>query len=608
MAGTNPRLDLLISLVLVVATLSVYWQVRGFGFIDYDDGAYVKDNPYVTGGLSWATVRWAFTTSHVCNWHPLTWLSLMLDVQLFGVNPGAHHLVNVLVHAANTVLLFWTLRRMTDAVWPSAFVAALFAIHPLHVESVAWIAERKDVLSTLFWLLTLAGYLHYVRRPGRLRYVLVAAPLALGLMAKPMLVSLPAILLLLDYWPLRRLELSLSDPKKSAVNLGRRIIEKLPLFALVGLSSVATFLAQRSGGGVVPFSVIPFSLRVQNAFVAYARYILLMLWPSGLAAFYPHAREALPVWQPLLSILALGGATVAVLAGARRFPYLGVGWLWYLGTLVPVIGVIQVGDQALADRYTYVPLIGLFLMAAWGVRDCVARWRIPKSAAGVGAAAVLLALAACTAVQVGYWRDSITLFEHALKVTPDNYLAHKVLGVALCDEAGRYEEAAAHCRAAIAVNPSDADLHYNLGNALLGLGKADEAIAAYQKTLTLDPRYVKARYNLGNAHARQARYQEAAACYGEVVEAQPGFPGAANNLGSALVFLGKLEEAAAVYRGAIEANPRDLDACCNLGYTLGRLGRSQEAARMYSTALNIDPACKRAQEALKGIEAGGTPK
>ncbi len=592
---SSARMAWFICAGLALLTIAVYGQVFRFEFVHFDDSAYVTGNPQVQAGLSWTGIVWAFTTDHACNWHPLTWLSLMTDVQLFGVNAGGHHIVNALFHLANTLLLFLVLRAMTRADWPSAFVAAMFAVHPLHAESVAWVSERKDVLSTFFWLLAMAAYARYVRRPGVARYAVVASMLAVGLLAKPMLVTLPAVLLLMDYWPLRRME------DFSAKRTARLAVEKLPLFAVVAMSSIATVVAQRSGGGVVPFTVLPMAARVGNALVAYVRYLEMTCWPVGLAFFYPHAREAMPAWQPILAALVLAGLTAGAALLARRAPYVPVGWLWFLGTLVPVIGIVQVGDQALADRYTYVPLTGLFIVAAWGGKDLAARWRLPRWALPATGGALVAIMTVCGAVQASYWRNSIALFNHALEVTTENRVAHKALGVVLTDQAHRYPEAEEHCRKAIELDPSDPDGFYNLGNALSAQNKLDEAVAAYRKAIALKPDYINAHYNLGNALAKQQHYAEAAAAFSDVLRLAPNHPQASNNLGSALVLQGKFEEAAGYYTRAVAADAGNLDAWCNLGYTQSRLGRSKEAAEAYKHALALDPHCAKARDGLKNL-------
>jgi hypothetical protein len=395
--------SLCIYLTLALATLAVFWQVLGHDFVNYDDPDYVYRNPNVQSGITLSSIKWAFTTGHAANWHPLTWLSHMLDWQLFGDNPGWHHLTNLFLHIANTLLLFAVLKRMTNALWRSAFVAAAFALHPLHVESVAWVAERKDVLSTLFWMLTIAAYLRYLERPGTGRYLLTLLIFALGLMAKPMLVTLPFVLLLLDYWPLGRFQFgqivkSVGQQSRKSLNafshwkLSRHLLlEKVPLFALSAISSIVTFLVQRTAGAVTSVETLPLKLRIANTFVSYLTYIQKMVWPSRLAMFYPYPDKTDLIWQTVVFALLLLIISLGVIWLMRRRRYLLTGWLWYLGTLVPVIGLVQVGDQALADRYTYVPLTGLFIIIAWGVPDLIAKWRFRKHALAASAIAVLLA-------------------------------------------------------------------------------------------------------------------------------------------------------------------------------------------------------------------------
>lgn len=635
-SGRGVPWDLLVCVFLIAITLMVYWQARRFDFVNYDDNLYITDNAHTQAGLTWENVRWAFTTGHASNWHPLTWLSYMLDVELFGQNPAAHHLINVLFHMANAVLLFLVVRRMTGALWQSAFVAALFAVHPLHVESVAWIAERKDVLSTLFWLLAMAAYLSYVRRPGVVRYLAVMAALAVGLMVKPMLVTLPAVLLLLDCWPLDRFDLKHSDRSAFARRIAVLVAEKVPLVALATLSSAITMLAQRSGKAVAAWDVLPFSERAGNALVSYVRYIWMTVWPARLAAFYPHPGPNLPVWQVAGAVAVLTCLTVLAILTMRRRPYLIVGWLWYLGTLLPVIGIVQVGAQALADRYTYVPLIGIFIMVAWGVAALAAGLRAPRAAVAGAAVLALAALTVCAGIQTSHWRNSITLFEHALRVTSRNYLAHKNLGVALAN-AEEYAKAAPHYLKAIEYKPNDADLYYNLGNALDKLGKPKEAIERFRKALEVDPSHVETLYNLGNTLARQGRYAEAEAAYADALRINPDHLGVIVNMGNTLAMQERPVEAAKLYRKAIRLDPDEVDpyinlanalaaqekfdeavsnyekaihieprhveAHCNLGHAFVQQGKLEEAAKQFSQVLRIDPGNARAREHLKNLEA-----
>ena len=429
--GLDMRGRRAVTVLLVVATLAVYAQVIRHDFVNFDDDKYVYENSHVRSGLTWKGIAWAFTTTVGGNWHPLTWLSHMLDCELFGLNAGYHHLVNVLLHILNSFLLLLVLEKMTGAFWRSATVAALFALHPLHVESVAWVAERKDVLSTLFFMLILWAYVPYAERPSRKRYGLICAFLVLGLMAKPMLVTVPFVLLLLDYWPLERLQLDESKGsdgtrgrpgrsgggrKQAALRL---IAEKVPLLALVAVSSAVTFVAQQRVGAMSMGTSVPLSGRIANALVSYFAYIGKMFWPSHLAVFYPY-RHAVPAWEWAGAALLLVGLSIIVVLAGQRRRYLSVGWFWYLGTLVPVIGLVQVGAQSMADRYTYVPLIGLFLIAVWGAADLTAVWSRGRTGLRALSGVVIVGCMVATSFQVGTWKNGLTLFGHALKVTKAN--------------------------------------------------------------------------------------------------------------------------------------------------------------------------------------------
>jgi len=578
-----------VALVLVALVVVVYGQVYGFDFVNYDDTLYVTKCERTQQGLSWENVRWAFTTGEASNWHPLTWLSHMLDVALFGVNPGPHHLINVLFHMANTLLLFYVLRALTrGALWPSALVAALFAVHPLHVESVAWIAERKDGLSTLFWLLTMAGYCAYARRPHAARYLLVLVPFVLGLMAKPMLVTLPAVLLLLDYWPLGRLTAHGTDAK-ALVRAGAKLVaEKAPLFALAIGSAVVTVLAQQAGKSMAALGILSVGFRIGNALVSYVRYILMALWPQGLAVFYPHPGPDLPVWQMAGAALCLLVLTGLVFRFGFRRPYLIVGWLWYVGTLLPVIGLVQVGAQALADRYTYVPLTGLFIIVAWGAGDVAARLRVSRTALSVLAGVMLAVLTVCAVVQTSRWRDNTALYTHALRVTEGNHLAHKNLGVEFAEQ-GRYEEAVDQYVKSAKIKSNDADLHYNLGNALGELEKWDDAVRMYEKALKIDPGHVPTYFNLGNAYAKREQYEQAIDLYTKALKHHPDHTGAVVNLGNTLAMLGRLPEAIEYFRKAIELTPEEEDPYINLGNALAQMGQTEEAVGYYEKAITLNP-------------------
>ncbi len=513
----NIRCDLLICLFLILATLSVYWQVRDYAFVNFDDNAYIYENPYVRAGLTRESIAWAFTAAHSSNWHPLTWLSHMLDVQLYGLNPGQHHLTNVLLHILNTLLLFFLLRRMTRALWPSSFVAALFALHPLHVESVAWVAERKDVLSTFFWVLTLHYYVRYVERPGRTAYLTTILLFIMGLMSKPMVVTLPFVLLLLDYWPLRRFSISdcrfpAEEQEKSKTcprirpgikNLSSaqtgdqktKIIEKFPFFALSAASSVVTFLVQQSAGATASMDIYPFYVRLANALVSYITYIVKMVYPYQLAVFYPHPGMR-PWWEIAGASLLLISITVFVIRYAKSHPYLIVGWLWYMGTLVPVIGLVQVGLQAMADRYTYIPLIGLFIMMAWGVPDLAQKWRYGKLTMVTTAAVFVSLFTAASWLQTQHWTNSVTLFQHSLEITQGSYKVHANLGNALARQ-GRLKEALEHYSQALRILPDmAAEVHNNIGAALIYNRKFKAAKPHIQEALRLAPGHVKAHKNL----------------------------------------------------------------------------------------------------------------
>ena len=456
---------MLISLLLVVATFAAYWQVHEFDFVGFDDDSYIYENQQVQHGLSLDNLIWAFTTVTVSNWHPLTWLSHMLDFQLFGMDSGKHHLGNLFFHIVNTLCLLFVFKKMTGSFWKSAMVAGLFALHPLHVESVAWVSERKDVLSTFFWLLTMWAYLVYVKRPSLPRYVPVVLFFVLGLMAKPMLVTLPFVLLLLDYYPLNRLSFPLLSEKYKVKGFATLVLEKLPLIILAVLSSVMTYYAQQKGGAVATLDGIPLSLRIANSLVAYISYIGKMIYPAHLACLYPFSKM-LPWWKVAAAGLVLVAITVMTFRSARKRPYMIVGWLWYLGTLVPVIGIVQVGSQSMADRYTYVSLIGIFIMIAWGIPELISGIRLKRTGLPVAAVALLCVLWGLTWHQAGYWRDSQTLFEHALSVTSENDTMHYDLANAYKNQ-GRLDQAVPHYLQTLRIKPDHEKAHNNLGSALL---------------------------------------------------------------------------------------------------------------------------------------------
>ena len=432
-ASGNKSAGIFICLILLVITFSVYWQIHTFDFIRFDDDQYVYGNPHVKTGVTMNNVIWAFTAFHSCNWHPLTWISHMIDCQFFGLNPGPHHVVNLAFHIINTLLLFLVFKKMTGGLWQSAFVAALFALHPLHVESVAWIAERKDVLSAFFWMLTIFVYEKYARRPTVVRYFFVFLFFALGLMSKPMVVTLPFVLLLMDLWPLKRIRINHPPDGKSTHQINimyRLILEKIPLFFLSAISSVITFYAQKSGQSVANLNLIPIHTRIANSLVSYATYIESMIWPTKLGVLYPYVFQQ-PVWKIMGACLIVIFISLLSVTTIRKIPYFFVGWLWYLGTLIPVIGLVQVGRQAMADRYTYIPFIGLFIIFAWGMSDFYGKIQKSRIAFASSAMIIVTVLTIVTWKQIGYWKNSILLFEHTLAVTSDNYLIHNNLGLVL---------------------------------------------------------------------------------------------------------------------------------------------------------------------------------
>lgn len=528
-----------LALGLVILVAVIYAQARAFGFVNIDDQQYVYENPFVLRGLTWAGVTRAFGTFQASNWHPLTWLSHMVDVQLFGVEPGWHHAVNVVLHAANTVLLFLFLRRVTAATFRSAAVAALFAVHPLHVESVAWISERKDVLSAALFLLALHAYVSWVQRPSRRRQGLVAGLFALGVLAKPMVVTLPFVLLLLDVWPLERLRDAPSRSERRSRILAL-LREKVPLFALCAGACAVTFFAQRAGDATVALSDVPLSARLTNALLAYAGYLGHAAWPAGLAAFYPHpwlAGASVPAWQVAgAATLLIAASAIAAHERARR-PFLLWGWCWYLGTLIPVIGVVQVGTQASADRYTYLPLVGIFVAVVWAAAEVLDRVRASSAIRWAAAVLPLVALALASRTQAAAWRDSVALHRHALAVTERNWNAWSGLGDALSD-AGRTGEAIDAYREALGIYPRLATAWNGLGAAFGRVGAHAEAIAPLENAVRIAPRYADAWYNLGTAYGNLGEHAKAARCFRAAVEANADHARAWSNLAIASLALG----------------------------------------------------------------------
>jgi tetratricopeptide (TPR) repeat protein len=590
--------------LLALVTLAVFWPLKNCDFISCDDPRYILSNPHVRQGLTLDGVSWAFGAGYASNWHPLTWLSHMLDVELFGLHPGGAHLVNLLLHVANSVLLFVLLRELTGAHWRSAWVAALFALHPLHVESVAWISERKDVLSTLFWMLTLLLYGRYVRESkvqgpqSRVFYGLALGCFVLGLMSKPMVVSLPGVLLLLDYWPLGRWNGARGKGRLRI--LWGLMVEKTPFLVLSGLSCAVTLMVQsRVLGSVTRY---PMAGRVENAFVSYGRYLGKMLWPEDLALPYPYPGQWPLEWVGMAGVLVLGLSVGAVWVG-RKLPFVVTGWYWFIGTLLPVIGLVQVGTQSMADRYTYVPLVGLFIVVAWGAEAALARGRIPWRVGAVAGAVVVGACALRTMDQLRYWRNSETLFRHTLALTSNNSPAYDNLGYYLYDH-GRWEEAIQNYHQALKVNPADPVAYDDLGFCLYNQSRVEEAITNYERALSIKPDDVNALNNLGTALTRRKQFPEAIRCFEAALRLRPDYPDAHNNLGVVLDGLGKTEEAVRQYRLALRFAPDDVQAHNNLANALLGEGKDDEAIHHYRQALQLDPDFTQALNNLGWALAG----
>ena len=601
---SRQSLNLILSLLLAVATLTLYNPANSHPFVNYDDDRYITGNAHVRGGLSLSTVSWAFTSIEQSNWHPLTWLSHALDCQMFHLNPAGHHFTSILLHALNAVLLFLLLARATGNVGPSLFVAALFALHPINVESVAWIAERKNVLCTLFSFLALWAYGWYTLKPGALRYLAVASLFAAALMSKPMAVTLPCALLLLDYWPLGRVRGGYSPVLKTVpVPFSRLVLEKLPLLALSAASAIITMYAQRAGGAMRSTLQFTLGVRVQNAVFAYAMYLWKALWPAHLAPLYPHPGDSLRAWQLAVAAAVLTAITLMVVRFRER-RYLVTGWLWFLGTLVPVLGLVQVGDQAMADRYAYVPLLGIFVMVAWGAADLAAGFR---ARAVIVAPAIFVAgvLAFATHTQISYWGSNYRLWSHAVAVTDRNFIAQDNLGGALILE-GKEDEAFQHFQLASAINPKDPMSHFNLGAYLQNHDRLQDAIAQYQTSigLTSDAGLLaSAHANLGSAYRELADDTRARESFEQALQYNPAQFNAYFGLGMLEEKQGRLPEAINDYSRSIELQPT-ADACVRLGHALAAAGRIAEAREAYSEALQINPGMPEATKALEQLSGG----
>jgi Flp pilus assembly protein TadD len=606
-------------LLLLLVTLVIYWPVVHCDFLNYDDPEYFTSNNHVLAGLTPANIAWAFTTMRTGNWHPLTWLSLMLDVDFFGPGPFAPHFSNLSLHLANTGLLFLLLRRLTRSQWRSALVAALFALHPVHVESVAWIAERKDVLSTFFGLLALLSYTGYARRATgdmcqatgsekvfpasvvssvtghrALQYGLALVLFAFSLMSKPMLVTLPFLMLLLDWWPLQRCKVQISGFKVQSL-----VWEKIPFFILSAISCVVTFIAQKKGGAVVTLVNISMNGRIENTFVAYARYLGKTFWPAALANPYPHPGHW-PAGLVAFSAVLVAGLTAAAVWLGRKLPFLPVGWFWFIGTLIPVIGLVQVGIQSMADRYAYVPLIGVFIILAWGLGAMCATRPVLRPWIVFLSAAILVACAFRTRAQLYYWQNNETLFRHTLAVTENNFLAYNNLGTWLSKK-GQMDEAMDCFHKSLQINPDDPDVLYNLGNAFAKLGSWDAAITNYQRALQIFPGQPDVLDNLGFAFTAKQQFPDAIACFEAALKLDPDSADAHNNLATAWFIQRRFDEAVRHFREAVRLAPRNPQFHSNLGDALARQGQSAEAVKCYAEALRLKPGDLRIKAKLQAL-------
>ncbi|NQT10954.1 MAG: tetratricopeptide repeat protein [Desulfobacteraceae bacterium] len=620
---------LTIYLLLILTILVAYWQVKDFNFVGFDDELYITENSHTQAGLTIKGIVWAFETFRAGNWHPLTWLSHMLDCELYGLNPMGHHWTNLLFHIANTILLFFIFQKMTGAIWKSAFVAALFALHPLHVESVAWVAERKDVLSTFFGMLTILAYIRYVKKRNFLRYSLIFIFLSLGLMAKPMLVTMPFVLLLLDFWPLERLKYCSNSQSSNfqSLNLSRLFLEKVPLFIPVAISSVLTIFAQKEAGALYSFESLAVKTRIANAFVSYASYIVKTVWPQNLAIFYPHSFGMLSLCYVFLAGFAIAGISFFSIRSFKQRPYVAVGWFWYLGTLIPVIGLIQVGAQGMADRYTYIPLIGLFIMLAWGISDLLKKWHYRKTVLAVCAIILLFTFSTRSYFQIRHWENSAAVFKNAIQTTKNNWLAYRELGLALMrdgklDDAvfyykkalqirpnyltaldnlgmtlhrlGRFEEALFYYSKALKIDQKDAGIHNNTANVLTAIGKLEKAVQHYKKAILIDPEFADANYNLANVLVTQEKLDKAILYYESAIKNDSEYSDAYYNLGCILLKKKEYKKALAHFAEVIKIKPDYKQAYNQIGIILLQRGKIKKAEKFFSKAVQIDSGYKDA--------------
>jgi tetratricopeptide (TPR) repeat protein len=584
----------LIVALLVLVTTALYWPATRYDFSNLDDPEFITENPHVQGGLNWEGVKWAFcNTEQAAYWAPLMWLSHMLAWQFFGSNACGHHLVNILLHAANAALVFLVFRRMTGATWRSAVLAALFGLHPLRVESVVWVTERKDVLSTLFWMLALWTYVKYVEAVGCQNsksstwYGATLAMFVFGLMSKAMLVTVPCVLLLLDYWPLQRFK-----PDR----VWQLLTEKIPFFALAVAASAATFMVQKHGGAMAGVGNLPLGARIGNALISYCRYLEKLFWPTDLAVFFP-APGLWPMIQVFLAGVLMAGISVLLFIKRRRYPFLLMGWLWFCGTLVPVIGLAQSGEQAMADRFSYVPSLGVFILVIWGACELTRHWRHQMIVLSVAGSVAIVLCIRFTQQQLGYWKDDETLFQHALEITENNYFAHKTLGNIYLKK-GRSAEAISQLQKVIRLIPDNADAHDNLGTAYLKKGQMDEAINQFQEAIRLKPDNVKFHNNLGTVLLKRGQTDEAISQFQEAIRLKPDYADAHYNLGNTLLKKDQITEAISQYQEVIRLKPDDADAHNNLGTAFGMRGRIDEAISQFQEAIRLKPDYTAAQNNL----------
>ncbi len=636
------RQIILVMICLTFLLLMIYWDLQYHDFINYDDPTYVLENYYVKAGFTWEGIGWAFRDIHTGYWHPLSWFSHMADFQLFGMRAGGHHWTSLLIHILNTLILFHILRLLTGELWKSAAVSCLFAIHPLNVESVAWVAERKNLLSSFFWMTTLWAYVHYDRHPSMFRYLAVVILFLAGLLSKPMVVTLPFVLILIDFWPLKRIGYDPGNIGKAAwgglpfkiVRQGL-LVEKIPLFLMSLVMSGGTIWAVSHEQGLASLNVVSLGTRIAHALVSYVVYLGKLLWPVNLSVFYPHPMHV-PLWQSLVCALLLGLITWICIFWCRSKPYLLVGWLWYLGVLFPVIGILQAGHQAMADRYAYLPFIGVFIMIVWGGAAFLKRFQRGKLLTGSVALTLVLFFSLCARYQLHFWDNSVLLFSRALEVTERNWVAHNNLGAALLKEGkipaairhfeevlrikpdytyahnnmglaltsqGSTMEAQSFYLEALRYRPNFVEAYNNIGVALTDQGKYEEAGSYFRRALHFRPHYPEALNNLGYVHARQGRYEEAIRYFDEALRLKPDYVAALNNAGSALSQSGRTREGIERFSRALRIAPDDVMAHNNIGIALANLGRYEAAARHFQEILRIDPHHDEARKNLAYVKS-----